>query len=73
MTGVQTCALPISYVTIHFEKGIPTAVDGKEMDGVALIEYLGLRFAIKLHPPLLLLHLHLFCPSEEGMTLISPQ
>lgn len=27
-----------SYVTI--EKGIPTAVDGKEMDGVALIEYL---------------------------------
>ena len=29
-----------SYVTIHFEKGIPTAVDGKEMDGVALIEYL---------------------------------
>ena len=31
---------PPSYVTIHFEKGIPTAVDGKEMDGVALIEYL---------------------------------
>ena len=30
----------LSYVTIHFEKGIPTAVDGKEMDGVALIEYL---------------------------------
>ena len=29
-----------TYVTIHFEKGIPTAVDGKEMDGVALIEYL---------------------------------
>ena len=29
-----------SYVTIHFEKGIPTAVNGKEMDGVALIEYL---------------------------------
>ena len=29
-----------SYVTIHFEKGIPTAVDGKEMDGVALIECL---------------------------------
>lgn len=29
-----------TYVTIHFEKGIPTAVDGKEMDGVSLIEYL---------------------------------
>ena len=29
-----------TYVTIHFEKGIPTAVDGTEMDGVALIEYL---------------------------------
>ena len=22
-----------TYVTIHFEKGIPTAIDGKEMDG----------------------------------------
>ncbi len=29
-----------TYVTIHFEKGIPTAVDGKEMDGVTLIKYL---------------------------------
>ena len=29
-----------TYVTIHFEKGIPTAVDGTEMDGVALIKYL---------------------------------
>ena len=29
-----------TYITLHFEKGIPTAVDGKEMDGVALIEYL---------------------------------
>ncbi|MDD7429421.1 MAG: argininosuccinate synthase [Oscillospiraceae bacterium] len=28
------------YVTIHFEKGVPTAVDGVEMDGVALIEKL---------------------------------
>ncbi|MDR1806180.1 MAG: argininosuccinate synthase [Clostridium sp.] len=28
------------YVTIHFEKGIPTAVDGEELDGVALIEKL---------------------------------
>ena len=30
----------------------------------------GLRFAIKLHPLLPLHHLHLFCPSEEGMILI---
>ena len=29
-----------TYVTIHFEKGIPTAVDGKEMGGVELITYL---------------------------------
>ena len=29
-----------TYVKIHFEKGIPTAVDGQEMDGVALIEHL---------------------------------
>ncbi|MBQ3133239.1 MAG: argininosuccinate synthase [Clostridia bacterium] len=29
-----------TYVTIHFEKGIPTAVDGVEMDGVSLIEKL---------------------------------
>ncbi|MBQ8569186.1 MAG: argininosuccinate synthase [Oscillospiraceae bacterium] len=29
-----------TYVTIHFEKGVPTAVDGVEMDGVALIEKL---------------------------------
>ena len=29
-----------SYVTIHFEKGIPTAVDGKEMESVELVEYL---------------------------------
>lgn len=26
-----------TYITIHFEKGIPTSIDGKEMDGVALI------------------------------------
>ena len=26
-----------TYVTIHFEKGVPTAVDGKEMGGVELI------------------------------------
>ncbi len=29
-----------TYVTIHFEKGVPTAVDGKEMGGVELITYL---------------------------------
>ncbi len=26
-----------TYVTIHFEKGVPTAVDGKEMDAVELV------------------------------------
>ena len=26
-----------TYVTIHFEKGVPTAVDGKEMDSVELV------------------------------------
>ncbi len=26
-----------TYVTIHFEKGIPTAVDGKEMNGTELV------------------------------------
>jgi len=29
-----------TYVTIHFEKGVHTAVDGKEMGGVELIKYL---------------------------------
>ena len=29
-----------TYVTIHFEKGIPTAVDGVEMDGVSVIKKL---------------------------------
>ena len=29
-----------TYVTIHFEKGIPTAVDGKEMNGVELVSTL---------------------------------
>jgi len=29
-----------TYVTIHFEKGIPTAIDGMQMDGVALIKKL---------------------------------
>lgn len=29
-----------AYITIHFEKGIPTAIDGKPMDAVELIEKL---------------------------------
>ncbi len=29
-----------TYVTIHFEKGVPTALDGVDMDGVTLIEKL---------------------------------
>ncbi len=29
-----------TYVTIHFEKGIPTSVDGEKMDGVSLIKKL---------------------------------
>ena len=29
-----------AYVTIHFEKGIPTAIDGKEMGAVELVETL---------------------------------
>ena len=29
-----------TYVTIHFEKGVPTAVDGKEMNGVELVSTL---------------------------------
>ena len=29
-----------TYVTIHFEKGVPTAIDGKEMDSVSLVSKL---------------------------------
>ena len=29
-----------TYITIHFEKGVPTAINGEEMDGVTLIKYL---------------------------------
>ena len=29
-----------TYLTLHFEKGIPNALDGEEMDGVSLIEKL---------------------------------
>ena len=29
-----------TYVTIHFEKGVPTALDGAEMDGLSIVEKL---------------------------------
>lgn len=29
-----------TYITIHFEKGVPTAIDGKEMDALELVETL---------------------------------
>ena len=29
-----------TYVTIHFEKGVPTQLDGKELDGAAMVEAL---------------------------------
>ena len=29
-----------TYVTIHFEQGVPTAIDGKEMGAVELVETL---------------------------------
>ncbi len=29
-----------TYVTVHFEKGVPTAIDGVEMDSVSLVEKL---------------------------------
>ena len=29
-----------TYITIHFEKGVPTAIDGEEMDGVSIVEKL---------------------------------
>ena len=29
-----------TYVTVHFEKGVPTAIDGVEMDAVSLVEKL---------------------------------
>jgi argininosuccinate synthase len=29
-----------SYITLHFDKGVPTALNGEEMDGVTLIEKL---------------------------------
>ena len=40
--GVSPWAAPDkpTYLTIHFEKGIPTAIDGVEMDSVALIDKL---------------------------------
>lgn len=40
--GVSPWVAPdkLTYITIHFEKGVPTAVDGVEMDSVSLIEKL---------------------------------
>ncbi len=40
--GVSPVKAPdkVSYVTIHFEKGIPTAVNGKEMGAVEIVETL---------------------------------
>ena len=40
--GVSPEAAPDkpTYVTIHFEKGIPTAIDGKETDSVSLVKKL---------------------------------
>lgn len=29
-----------TYVTLHFEQGVPTAIDGKEMGAVELVETL---------------------------------
>ena len=29
-----------TYITIHFEKGVPTAIDGEEMDGVSIVKKL---------------------------------
>ena len=29
-----------TYITLHFEKGVPTALNGEEMDGVTLIKTL---------------------------------
>jgi len=44
MISVPPTAAPDKpeYVTIDFEKGVPVAVDGKRMDGVALIEALNI-------------------------------
>ena len=39
MTPEQAPDTP-EYVTIDFEKGVPVAVNGEKMDGVALIEKL---------------------------------
>ncbi len=39
VSPVQAPDVP-SYVTIHFEKGVPTMIDGKEMDAVELVETL---------------------------------
>lgn len=40
--GVSPWAAPDkpTYITVHFEKGIPTAIDGVEMDSISLLEKL---------------------------------
>lgn len=40
--GVSPMKAPdeATYVTLHFEKGVPTAIDGKEMDGVSIVKKL---------------------------------
>ena len=40
--GVSPMKAPdkATYVTLHFEKGIPTAIDGEKMDGVSIVKKL---------------------------------
>ena len=40
--GVSPMKAPdeATYVTLHFEKGVPTAIDGKDMDGVSIVKKL---------------------------------
>ena len=40
--GVSPMKAPdkATYVTLHFEKGVPTAIDGKKMDGVSIVKKL---------------------------------
>ncbi len=40
--GVSPMKAPdeATYVTLHFEKGVPTSIDGKDMDGVSIVKKL---------------------------------
>lgn len=40
--GVSPMKAPdkATYVTLHFEKGVPTAIDGKKMDGISIVKKL---------------------------------